>query len=41
MRGARELVYGMPYSEFKKKHHKEASPEQIAAMKEAQARAGH
>ena len=38
---ARELVYGRPYSEFKKKHHKEASPEQIAAMKEAQARAGH
>ncbi len=38
---ARALVYGMPYSEFKKKHHKEASPEQIAAMKEAQARAGH
>ena len=38
---AREIVYGMPYSEFKKKHHKEASPEQIAAMKEAQAMAGH
>ena len=38
---AREIVYGMPYSEFKKKHQMEATPEQIAAMKAAQAESGH
>jgi len=27
---ARELVYGMPYSEWKDKHQKEATPEQLA-----------
>lgn len=27
---ARELVYGMPYSEWKDKHQTEASPEQMA-----------
>lgn len=26
---ARELVYGMPYSEWKTKHQKEATPEQL------------
>ncbi len=26
---ARELVYGMPYSEWKEKHQKEATPEQL------------
>src|SRR5258708_39483016 len=26
---AREIVYGMPYSEWKAKHQKEASPEQM------------
>ena len=31
---AREIVYGMPYSEWKNKHQKEASPEQLAKMKE-------
>lgn len=34
---AREVVYGMPYAEFKKKHQKKATPEQLAAMKEARA----
>ncbi len=38
---AREIVYGMPYSEFKAKHQKEAGAEQIAAFKEAEAKAGH
>ncbi len=29
---AREAVYGMPYSEWKKNHQKEASAEQLAAL---------
>ncbi|MBV1915020.1 MAG: DUF1244 domain-containing protein [Pseudomonadales bacterium] len=29
---ARELVYGMPYSEWKEKHQKQATPEQLAAF---------
>jgi len=29
---AREVVYGMPYSEFKDKHQKKASAEQLAAF---------
>ncbi len=29
---AREIVYGMPYSEWKEKYQKEASPEQQAAF---------
>jgi uncharacterized protein len=29
---ARELVYGMPYSEWKDKHQLEATPEQLAAF---------
>lgn len=28
---AREIVYGMPYAEWKEKHQAEASPEQVAA----------
>ena len=32
---AREAVYGMPYPEWKKRHHKEATPEQIAAFEAA------
>ncbi|MGI9228397.1 MAG: DUF1244 domain-containing protein [Gammaproteobacteria bacterium] len=28
---AREMVYGMPYSEWKAKYKKDASPEQLAA----------
>jgi hypothetical protein len=35
---ARELVYGMPYEQWKKTYQKEATPEQLAAM---QAKAGH
>ncbi len=31
---AREIVYGMPYSEWKDKHQTEATPEQLAKMKE-------
>lgn len=34
--GAREIVYGMPYAEWKAKHQKEASPEQVAAFKQSQ-----
>ena len=29
---AREIVYGMPYSEWKEKFQPEATPEQLAAM---------
>jgi len=32
---ARQIVYGMPYEEWKKKYAKEASPEQMAKFKEA------
>ena len=35
---ARELVYGMPYSEWKEKHQYDATPEQMAAFKEHEAR---
>lgn len=31
---AREIVYGMPYAEWKDKHQTEATPEQLAKMKE-------
>jgi len=30
---AREIVYGMPYAEWKDRHQREASPEQLAAFK--------
>ena len=33
---AREIVYGMPYAEWKKKHQREATPEQLAAMQARQ-----
>ena len=29
---AREVIYGMPYSEWKEKHQLEATPEQLAAF---------
>ena len=32
---SREAVYGMPYDEWRAKHHKEASPEQQAAFDKA------
>jgi hypothetical protein len=38
---AREIVYGMPYAEWREKHHKEASPEQLKAFEAAQQQAGH
>ena len=36
---AREMVYGMPYAEWKARHQKEASAEQQAALDEQHARA--
>lgn len=33
---AREIVYGIPYAEWKAKHQTEAAPEQKAAFKAAQ-----
>ena len=33
---AQEFIYGMPYAEWKQKHQTEATPEQLAAMAEAQ-----
>ena len=38
---AREIVYGMPYAEWKAAHQTEATPEQRAAFAESHARAGH
>ncbi len=39
---AREIVYGMPYEEWKRRYQREASPEQRAAFEEAYARThGH
>ena len=35
---ARELVYGMPYSEWKERHQAEATPEQLKRMEESVAR---
>jgi hypothetical protein len=35
---AREIVYGMPYSEWKAKHQGEATPEQLDRMKESVAK---
>lgn len=37
---AREAVYGMPYAEWKKHHHKEATPAQIAAFEAAHKKPG-
>jgi hypothetical protein len=34
---SREAVYGMPYDEWKAKHQSEATPEQMAAMKNSAA----
>lgn len=33
---AREIVYGMPYSEWKEKYQKEATPEQLAQFNATQ-----
>lgn len=32
---AREMIYGMPYAEYKARHQKEASPEQMAKFQES------
>ena len=34
----REIVYGMPYAEWKMRHHLEATPEQLARMEESMKR---
>ena len=34
----REIVYGMPYAEWKAKHQAEATPEQLARMEESVAK---
>lgn len=36
---AREIVYGMSYAEYKEKYSEEATPEQLAAFKEANLKA--
>ena len=36
LEAAREMVYGMPYAEWKAKHQTEASPEKQAAWEERQ-----
>jgi uncharacterized protein len=33
---ARQLVYGMPYEEWKQRHQREATPEQAAALRDHQ-----
>ncbi len=33
---ARAQIYGMPYAEWKKRHHKEATPEQLDAFAAAE-----
>jgi hypothetical protein len=38
---SREIVYGMPYEEWKAKYQAEASPEQQAQFEEAQSQDGH
>ena len=35
---AREVIYGMPYADWKAQHQSEATPEQLARMKESMAR---
>lgn len=35
---AREIIYGMPYSEWKARYQKEATPEQLKAYEERQQR---
>ena len=35
---ARELIYGMPYEEWKVRHQREATPEQTAALRDHQGR---
>lgn len=37
---AREAIYGMPFAEWKQRHHAEATPEQLAAFEAARRRHG-
>jgi hypothetical protein len=37
---AREIVYGMPFEQWKRQHQKDATPEQLAAFDAAQRRHG-
>ena len=39
MEAARQRVYGMTYDDWKANHQKPATPEQLAALEEAEARA--
>ena len=39
--GAREIVYGMPYDEWKEKFQTETTPEKLKAFDEAQAKLNH
>lgn len=36
---AREIIYGMPYSEYKAKHQEKASPEQLSKFEGSQTKA--
>ena len=36
---AREIVYGMPYAEYKERYQREATEEQIAAFRESEKKA--
>jgi uncharacterized protein len=36
---AREIVYGMPYAEYKKRHQREASPDELAKFAIAEGKA--
>ena len=38
---SREIVYGMPYDEWKAKHQRDASPEQLARFEEVRPRDDH
>lgn len=38
---SREIVYGMPYSEYKTKHQTEVSPDKLAQFDEARPKEGH
>lgn len=38
---SRKIVYGMPYDEWKAKHQKETSPEQLARFEQVRPKGGH
>lgn len=38
---SREIVYGMPYDEYKKKYQRDASPDQLARFEDVRPRDGH